>query len=76
MPRLLIDIAKDCRQIYDACAIVSPDLFGGSVLDLCADQLSDIPLDTLKDAIIVSGIAGVANARIVSQINRYAHTGN
>ena len=76
MPRLLIDIAADCRKIYDDCALASPDLFGGSVLDLCADNLSDIPLDTLKDAIVISGIAGVCNARIAGQIARYAHTGN
>lgn len=74
-PQDLMSIAIECRRLFDDCARVSPDLFGCTVLDLCADRIPDVPLDTLKDAIVVSGIAGICNDRIKRQIAKYAHTG-
>lgn len=71
MPRLLIDVAKRCRGVYDKCAEQSSDLFGCSVLDLCADQLPDVPLADLKAAIVIAGIEAVANERIKKQIWQY-----
>jgi hypothetical protein len=70
-PRKLVDIAKECRRIYDDCAREDPDLFGFSVLDLMADNLSCVSLSDLKSAIIISGIWAHANQRIRTQIDRY-----
>ena len=70
-PLDLMSVARECRRVYDACASESPDLFGGSLLDLLADNIEDVPLDTLIDAIAVSGIYACTNDRIRKSIAKY-----
>lgn len=68
-PPRLVDTARACREIYDrAAAELGPDLDGGSLLDLCADNLLDSSLSDLKAAIVISGIERVANQRIRKQM--------
>lgn len=67
----LMSIAEECRRVYDACVSANADLFGGSLLDLLADNLPDVPLRTLVDAIVVSGIYAVANDRVKKSIADY-----
>lgn len=72
MPRPLLDLAAECRRIYDNAAnALGPDLGGGSLLDLCADNVADASLADLKAAIVVSGIHASANDRIKQQIAQY-----
>ena len=68
MPRLLTDIASECREVYEKCP--DKDLWGYSLLDLMADNV-DASLADLKSAIIVSGIYGICNARLKKQIDGY-----
>jgi len=67
----LVDVARRCGVIFDRAAAVDPDLMGGSLLDLLADNLPYVSLEDLKAAVIVAGIFGKANARIQDQIRRY-----
>lgn len=55
--RLSLDsIAHTCdRVISDARKALGYDLRGYSLLDLVADNLTDIPLETLKTALVVAG---------------------
>lgn len=70
-PFLLMDVAKRCAEVYDGCAKEDADLFGCSLLDLCADNITDVSLSDLKAAIVVSGIYSRANERIRRQIASY-----
>lgn len=70
----LESIAAECGRVYDRCAADNMNLFGGSLLDLLADNLPDVPLRTLVDAIVVSGIAGRCNGRVLDMIKRYERT--
>lgn len=70
-PTQLMNLARQCRAAYDACVADDADLFGGSLLDLCANQIPRASLADLKAAIIVSGIYVNANERIRSQIAKY-----
>lgn len=67
------DLAIRCRQVYDrAAADLGNDLRGFSVRDLCADQIPDVSLSDIEDAIIASGIGEVSSPRICGQILQYA----
>lgn len=70
-PHLLMNIAFNCRHIYDAVAAIDPDLWGCSLLDLMADRMPHLPLSEIMSAIICSGIYSNANERIQKQIARY-----
>lgn len=71
-PYQLMDVARKCRECFDrAVHAIGPDLCGHSVLDLCADNLTDVPLQDLKAAIVCSGIYAQANARIQREIAAY-----
>lgn len=53
----LEELAYRMIEVYDeAIAALGPDLGGGSVLDLMADQFADVPLETLREALRVAGI--------------------
>lgn len=67
----LESIAHECMRVYTACTAENADLFGGSLLDLLADNLPDVPLRTLVDAIVVAGIYASANDRIRKAIAGY-----
>lgn len=68
----LTDVAKECAGVYDRCAAADPDLFGGSLLDLCADNIERVSLADLKAAIVVAGIYERATTRIRRQIADYS----
>lgn len=68
---LLVDLAKQCADIFDRCAARDADLFGCSLLDLCADNIADASLADLRAAIVISGIYSRANYRIQKQIAGY-----
>jgi len=55
----LMSIAHACDKVVsDARQALGYDLGGSSVLDLVADNLDDVPLETLKTALVVAGIRG------------------
>lgn len=70
-PLDLMSVARAVRAVYDNCAAQNADLFGGSMLDLAADNIPDVSLADLKLAIVVSGIEAIANERIRKQIGGY-----
>jgi hypothetical protein len=71
--KLLMEIAAECRNLYDKAVIdLGPDLMGSSVLDLCADNMPEESLRCLQDAITVSGIPAICNERLRQQIAKYA----
>lgn len=52
-------LAAICRAIIErAQQDLGADLLGLSPLDLVADQLPDIPLRALEDALVVAGVEG------------------
>jgi hypothetical protein len=54
----LQSIAHACDKVVsDARRVLGHNLGGGSVLDLVADNLDDVPLETLKTALVVAGIS-------------------
>lgn len=58
---LLVNVAERVRQVYaEARAALGDDLGGHTLLDLLADQIPDLPLRTLEDAIVVAGLALVS----------------
>lgn len=57
IPTQLTDIAAKCREIVlRAQEALGPDLGGMSMLDLVADQITDLPLRTLEDALVIAGV--------------------
>ena len=72
-PLNLLETAEWCKDVYDNCVIDDINLFGHSLLDLCADNIPDVPLSLLEDAIIVAGIYSSANERIKKEIANYCH---
>lgn len=69
---LLIDIAKRCNEIFDAASKdLGNDLQGGSVLDLCADNIEGVSLFDLKCAIVCAGIYARAGKNVQKQIALY-----
>jgi hypothetical protein len=68
---LLSTVSKMVRRVWDRVVKEDADLFGGSVLDLMADNIDRVSLADLKAAIVVSGIFPEANARIQAQIASY-----
>jgi len=71
-PAQLTILAEQTKAIYDRAAKADSDLYGCSVLDLVADNLTEVNLRDLMDAIVISGIYEVANNRIRKQIRRYS----
>jgi hypothetical protein len=67
-PPLLVDLAKECRVVWERTSKADPDIFGGSILDLMADNITDASLLDLKSAILYAGIYAEANDRIRRQI--------
>lgn len=71
-PRLLVDIARECREVFNRAAKdLGNDLRGFSLLDLCADNITDVSLADLKSAIIVAGLYLHVSPRIQRQIAAY-----
>lgn len=55
-PPKLEEVAKKCRRVIEkAKKDLGEDLMGYSMLDLVADQIPNLPLRTLEDALVVSG---------------------
>lgn len=55
----LTSIAHACDKVVsEARQALGYDLGGFSVLDLVADNLPDVPLETLRTALVVAGIQG------------------
>lgn len=71
MPITLIELARQCQAVYDRCAAIDPNLFGHSLLDLCADNITNASLADIRSAIVVAGIEVNANDRIKKQIAAY-----
>ena len=71
MPETLISVAQQVRFIWKRVSAEDPDLYGGSLLDLMADNITQVSLEDLKAAIVVSGIYREANPRIRHQIASY-----
>lgn len=59
-PPLLSELAQRAREIYDgAVADLGEELGGYALTDLLADHMTDVPLETIDDVIVVAGLAGV-----------------
>lgn len=71
VPKKLDEIAVQVRQVFETAAALDPDLFGHSLLDLVADNITDVSLHDLQCAIVTAGIYSVANDRIKAQIAGY-----
>lgn len=54
-PRQLMDIAIEVKIIIDRADKAGIHLDDGNVIDLLADNLTEEPLSTLRDALVVSG---------------------
>lgn len=67
----LVQLAERVRALYDRAAADDPDLWGGSLLDLVADNIREASMSDLKAAIIVSGIYSRVNERLQRQIATY-----
>jgi hypothetical protein len=66
------ELSEECNKIYDRAATkLGLDLNGYSVLDLCADNITDASLEDLKYAIWISGIQYRCSERIRQQIATY-----
>jgi hypothetical protein len=53
----ITSIAHACDAVVSRARLAFPNGLPGSVLDLVADNLPDVPLETLKTALVVAGIA-------------------
>lgn len=56
MPKLLMDIAMDCRRIVQKAEADMGPLPKASYLDLCADNIPDVSLSDLKAALVCAGV--------------------
>ena len=55
--RQLIDLSGECREIVmNARKDLGDDLGGGSMLDLCADNIEDASLSDIRTALVISGM--------------------
>ena len=52
----LMSIAAECRRIVLAAKADLPDLRPAQYLDLVADNIEDVPLETLRAALVVAGV--------------------
>lgn len=59
------------RALYHQCVSENADLYGGSLLDLAADNIPGVSLVDLKRAIVESGVEAIATDRIRQQIAGY-----
>ena len=55
-PLNLMSIAEECRRIVLAAKADLPNLSRVSYLDLVADNIPDVPLATLRAALVVAGV--------------------
>lgn len=53
----LPEIAKKCRAAIEKADRAGVMIDDGNVVDLCADKLPRVPLDTIRDALVVAGLA-------------------
>lgn len=56
-PQLLVNIAQSCRALVERADQAGIRLDDGNVVDLIADSLTELPLDTIRDALVVAGLA-------------------
>jgi len=57
IPPTLLQLAREARKIHAAAVRdLGPDLGGGSLLDLLADNMPQVPLDTLEHVIVVASL--------------------
>lgn len=54
-PYLLIDIAKEARVIIDRARAAGVTVDDGNVVDLLADNMPSVPLDTFRYALAIAG---------------------
>ena len=52
----LMSVAHACREVVLRAERDLGKLPRASYLDLCADNLEDVPLETLKCALVVAGV--------------------
>lgn len=58
-PPLLMDLAHQARELYEnAKRDLGEDLDGHSLKDLLADNMPEVPLDTLDHVIVAAGLSG------------------
>lgn len=54
-PPTLVELAQRCRSIVERARAAGVSVPDSATLDLCADQIPDAPLDTLRAALVVAG---------------------
>lgn len=57
MSLLLVGIAAEARAIIGRAEADGVEVNDGNVVDLLADNIEHAPLDTLRDALVVAGLA-------------------
>ncbi len=55
-PLDLMSVAAECRRVVLAARADLGDIPRAMLLDLVADNLPDMPLDTLRAALVVAGV--------------------
>lgn len=68
------ELALQCRKVYFRCAKINANIFGVSLLDLCADQIPGATLSELRQAITLSGLYVRVPERLQFEIVRYYFT--
>lgn len=53
---LLVNVAKQCRTIVQSAERDLGPLPKSSYLDLCADNIPDVPLRDLEAALVIAGV--------------------
>lgn len=56
-PPLLTDIASRARRIIEAAETAGVAIDDGNVVDLIADNISDVSLSDIRCALVVAGLA-------------------
>lgn len=56
-PEQLDEIARTCRTLISFAERDGVEINDGNVVDLIADNLTHLPLDTIRDALVVAGLA-------------------
>lgn len=56
-PPLLVDVARECRAILEGAESAGVIIDDGNIVDLIADHLTTIPLDCIRDALVIAGLA-------------------
>ena len=55
-PPLLMDLAQQCRAIVIRAREDLGEIPRAALLDLVADNIPDVPLRTLQDALVCAGV--------------------